>query len=392
MMKKFSLTLCIFFFIGLNAFGLNKHYIEKRIKNVKVVIEQKKTYYLKLRNQYSKLMAQTTKTKRSIKVLRSKLKKNRADLKRLNGKIRDLRYDINSISKQLRIQKQKLYNELEKYYEYSKIGNYYKKGVWYEYMNGFIASDMQNKIRQYVSKRAYLRNKLVILNSYVDKKHKILSDIKLKENSLNQQIVYLSDLLKESSKKKEAYLNEIKKLNSEQERLKNILKNIIEQEKKRALERKKRKKLLAKKRSTKNRVTSYEIKKQFKGLYGKVLPPVRGKIIDTFGKKYDTLFKVYTRNDGIDIGVKKGTSVKAVYQGRVDFTGNLPGYGGVVIINHLNGYYTVYGGVVYSVKNGQRISARERIGETATNKLHFELRRHSKAIDPLKLLDRRFLK
>ncbi len=389
-MRKFSLALFILFFISLNSFGLNKHYIEKRIKNVKVVIEQKKANYLKLRNQYSRLMTQTVKTEHNIRFLRSKIKKNGADLERLNKKIKNLRGDINRISSQLLMQKQELYEELKKYYEYSKIGSYYKKGVWYGYMNGFIASYMQNKIKQYVSKRAYLRNKLAVLNSYVDKKQKILSDTKLKENALNKQSVHLTKLLKESSKKKEAYLNEIKKLNSEQERLKNILKNIIEQERKRALEHRKRKKLLSGKHRT--TVTSYEIKKQFKGLNGKVLPPVKGKIIDTFGKKYDTLFKVYTRSDGIDISVKKGTCVRAIYQGRVDFTGSLPGYGGVVIINHLNGYYTVYGGVVYSVKNGQRINDRECIGETETDKLHFELRKHSEAIDPLKLLDRRFLK
>ena len=398
-MRKFSLVLLVLLFCGtVNSFALNKSYIEKRIKNVQSALLEKKAGYLKLRDQYRKLRIKTRRTKLDIKRLKVKIDASQAGLKRLNRKISLLKKDIKTVGAQLSIQKQELYSEFNKYYEYSMTGDYYKKGVWYIYMNSFIIKYMQNKIKSYVSKRTYLKNKLNMLKVYVNKKKKILSRIQAQNSTLNRQNRQLALLLKESVRKRRAYLKQIKQLSIEQDRLQSILSKIIKEEREKALAAaKRRKKISPNKKNVltikqKNVVSRYAIRKSFNALKGSLMPPVRGKIIDTFGKKYDTLFRVYTRNDGIDIMAHKGECVKCIYPGKVDYVGRLSGYGGVIIINHLNGYYTVYGGVNPSVKVGENVKMYECIGNMETDKLHFELRRHSKAVNPLELLNRRYLR
>ncbi len=398
-MRRFSVFIALASLLfALNANGLNKHYIENRIQNVKAAIKKKKEGYLKLRAQYVKLIGQTKKTKQDIEILKKKISKNRRGLSVLNKKIEALGADIGSISKQLTAQKNELYREFDEYYKYSMTSGYYKKGVWYEYMNSYIIKYMQNKIKRYVSQRLYLKNRLDTLKQYIDRKKKILNKIQTQQHALKRQVARLSFLTKESLKKRQSYLNQIKRLSLEQDRLQGILKNIIEQEQKRAAEaaRKRAERLKHNKTKPKivtmpstSKVTAHSIKRSFKGL---LKPPVVGKIVDTFGKKYDTLTRVTTRNDGIDIKAAKGRCVRAVYLGRVDYVGNLAGYGGVIIINHLNGYYTVYGGVKPKVKVGESVKTQECIGVMQSDRLHFELRKHAEAINPLKLLNRRFLR
>ncbi len=400
MMKKFKVfsTLIIIALLAINTYGLNKHYIENRIKNVQEAIKKKKAGYLKLRAQYIRLTKQRRSVESNIKLLKKQIQHNQKGVIALNHKIELLKKDIFSISQQLVVQKKELYKELNEYYQYSMTSGYYKKGVWYEYMNSFIIKYMENKINQYVLRKTYLKNRLDTLKMYVDKKRLIVSQIRSQQNSLKSQVHSLSLLTKESLKKKHDYLVQIKKLNLEQDRLHSILQKIIEQERQRAMEearqkaqerrmkQKKAKVISIKQRGT---ISSYTLRKSFGGILN---PPVVGKVIDTFGKKYDTVFRVYTRNDGIDIKAPQGSCVRVVYRGKVDYVGSLPGYGGVIIINHLNGYYTVYGGVFPMVRVGEYVKTQRCIGKMQKNRLHFELRRHAKAINPLKLLNRRFLR
>jgi septal ring factor EnvC (AmiA/AmiB activator) len=396
-MKKFSLFIFIFFVILPSSFAVDKYYVEKRIQSVKAKIEQKKASYIKMRQQYSTLLAKINKTNKNIVFLKYRIKKNKKGLRELNKKIDKLKKEIGTVSIQLNAQKNKLKNEFHEYYKYSKISKFYKQGVWYEHMNGFIADYMQNKIKRYVNKRKYLKDKLNTLNAYVKRKKQILAKIQTQEETLSKQMNRLKILTNRAKKNKELYLRDIKQLSFEQSRLQDILQKIIEEEQKKRIEEERRKRLLAKKSKNitikqRSGIRKDAIAKEFSLLKHKIRPPVAGKVVDTFGQKYDTVFKVYTRNDGIDILTKKGICVRSIASGKIDYIGNLPVYGGVMIVNHLNGYYTVYGGITPDIKKGRYVKMSQCIGKTKSNRLHFELRRHAQAIDPLNFLDRRLLR
>ncbi len=115
--------------------------------------------------------------------------------------------------------------------------------------------------------------------------------------------------------------------------------------------------------------------------------PTRGSVIRKFSG---------TVHKGIDIDGKAGDAVLATAAGTVVYAGSgIVGYGRLLIIKHNQDYLSAYGhNQRLLVKEGDRIKAGQKIaekGSSATNavKLHFEIRRDGKPVDPLKLLARR---
>ncbi len=118
--------------------------------------------------------------------------------------------------------------------------------------------------------------------------------------------------------------------------------------------------------------------------------PVRGRVISRFGRKPNG-----SKNDGINIAVPEGTSVKAAENGVVAYAGNeLKGYGNLVLIRHSGNWVTAYAHNKsllvrrgQRVKRGQVISKAGRTGSVTSPQLHFEIRKGSSAVNPMKSLE-----
>lgn len=117
--------------------------------------------------------------------------------------------------------------------------------------------------------------------------------------------------------------------------------------------------------------------------------PVRGKVISGFGPKPNGL-----KNEGINIAVPEGTSIRAADSGVVAYAGNeLKGYGNLVLIRHENGYVTAYAHAKElfvkrgdTVKRGDVIAKAGQTGSVSSPQLHFEVRKGAVALDPMKFL------
>jgi len=115
--------------------------------------------------------------------------------------------------------------------------------------------------------------------------------------------------------------------------------------------------------------------------------PAEGKVVRNFSG---------TVHKGIDIDGKAGDKVRATAAGKVVYAGNgIVGYGNLLIVKHNEVYLSAYGhnrrllvSEGETVKAGQRIAEK---GSSATNsvKLHFEIRREGKPVDPKRLLPKR---
>ena len=113
--------------------------------------------------------------------------------------------------------------------------------------------------------------------------------------------------------------------------------------------------------------------------------PARGRIIQGFKPG---------GNDGINIAVPEGTSVKAAESGVVAYAGSeLKGYGNLILIRHPNGFVSAYannGDIEVkrgeTVKRGQTIAKSGQSGNVASPQLHFELRKGTKPVDPTQYL------
>lgn len=114
--------------------------------------------------------------------------------------------------------------------------------------------------------------------------------------------------------------------------------------------------------------------------------PLRGKIVRSFSSKVKT-----GGGKGIEIAVRSGSDVSASEAGKVIYSGDgVNGYGYLVILQHENDFFTVYGfNQKNLVKQGDYVSQGERIALSGTPpsggkaRLHFEVRKGKVAVNPI---------
>lgn len=116
--------------------------------------------------------------------------------------------------------------------------------------------------------------------------------------------------------------------------------------------------------------------------------PADGPVVGTFGVHYHPVYKnlKLPPNNGIDIAVSKGESIKAVFSGVVQQVMVVPGYNQCVMVDHGN-HYTLYCKLKsVSVKAGDSVKTGQTIGVIDTingqTQLHFELWQGQKAQNP----------
>lgn len=128
---------------------------------------------------------------------------------------------------------------------------------------------------------------------------------------------------------------------------------------------------------------------EFKGTF---IHPLPGRRISSgFGYRTHPILKRRKMHTGLDIPAPSGTPIKAAAAGTVVFSGWKKGYGKCVIINHGQGFATLYGHMS-SIKmtNGQKINQGAIVGGVGTtgmstgNHLHFEVRINGKCVNPSK--------
>jgi lipoprotein NlpD len=102
------------------------------------------------------------------------------------------------------------------------------------------------------------------------------------------------------------------------------------------------------------------------------------------------------KNKGLDFAGKAGDPVLAAADGKVVYAGSgLRGYGNLVILKHNNTYLTAYAhNQTLWVKEDQNVVKGQRIAEMGSSdadrvKLHFEIRKQGKPVDPIKYLPSR---
>ncbi|MBU0479820.1 MAG: peptidoglycan DD-metalloendopeptidase family protein [Proteobacteria bacterium] len=132
---------------------------------------------------------------------------------------------------------------------------------------------------------------------------------------------------------------------------------------------------------------------------GRLVPPVRGSVSTLFGKNSKGRFGLTTFANGIDIKTVSGSEVLAVYDGKVVYSGQLRGYGNLIIIDHGQQYYTLVSRVAElykkegeEVKTGEVIGLMNDQGGLLGEGLHFEIRHGTEPQDPLEWLNNSLLK
>jgi septal ring factor EnvC (AmiA/AmiB activator) len=117
--------------------------------------------------------------------------------------------------------------------------------------------------------------------------------------------------------------------------------------------------------------------------------PVTGRVTALFGEHRNPRFGTATLQNGIEIATASGARPSAVHGGRVAFADVFEGYGQLVILDHGNREFSLYGYLsTLSVSQGARVQAGQALGTVGrapdgTPALYFELRIDAKPVDPV---------
>ena len=293
--------------------------------------------------------------------------------------------------------------------ELKKMQNQLKNRVRYIYKygrNNILSQiiDIQN-LNGIIYRAKYLQ----VLNESEDKIKKRINnsigDLKLEKKALEREKDRKSYLINEKDKefeqlgkdkkKKNKYINKIKASKEELRSNLRIKKNAMAQIEKiinklysDKKELKKRQEELAKIRAGQNKPTS----DNFVKMKQKLPWPALGTVVGKFGIQTNKKLNTQYENIGIDIQTKENAPVYSVLDGVVLSVTSIIGYGDLVILDHGNGYYTVYANIKdIDVSENEYISNSFKIGTvaksnnshyTSKNIFHFEIWGNNKKLNP----------
>ncbi len=141
---------------------------------------------------------------------------------------------------------------------------------------------------------------------------------------------------------------------------------------------------------TKTKVKWEKLSGSFSRKRGKINWPVNGEILHKFGRYKNPQLKTVLNNSGIDIRAPRGSEVYCVFPGVVSLVTYMSGFGNTVIVDHNDGYYTVYAHLeeVFVnpdefIESGSVIGTVGESGSLEGVKLHFEIYGNNKPLNPL---------
>ncbi len=127
-----------------------------------------------------------------------------------------------------------------------------------------------------------------------------------------------------------------------------------------------------------------------KELRGALSWPVQGQVTERFGRQRSEQFATFTINNGVTIAAEAGTDVRSIFDGTVLYAQWFKGYGNLVILDHGERVFSLYGNLRAStVSPGAVVRAGETIGIVGESEgeeagaLYFEIRENNQPVDPI---------
>ena len=213
--------------------------------------------------------------------------------------------------------------------------------VWIKYQKRIIEADRRN-LRLLAEKNIEVQNQKQVLEHEMEAKARLI-ETTLEEKSKSEKAqTERKKLLVQVRKDKKAVEERLRQMRLAYQQIKT---RIAEEEKKRS------------------RAETTTVSTRFNGLKGGLMWPVRGKVVSHYGRQKDPVLKTWTENLGIDIRTAERDTVRAVHKGKVAWVDWQRGMGNLVVVDHGDGFYTVYGYLdAVWVEAGQALEAGDSVG------------------------------
>ena len=384
-MNKHKLILLVFFLFSIGFLFAQEKNFEEEIEHTEKQIQLLQASIKKNNEEIQKVTSQEKTTSQLLSITRKNIKDSRNLITAYDKKLNLYSLQLTNLQNAVDKNNKEIVTIKDNYKERS-INIYKKKNTK---MNSSIFT--ANSLSQAVYRIKYynilsninqeMLDKLKTTQFYNEKKkieikqllNNVNGDKKSKENELNsldKKKKYQEELLIKLQKEKQSIQTEITKQNTQINALEQLRKTILEQKKQYDIEQLDQLK---------------KIKSNIKEFKGKLIWPVDGKIVKGFGPQWNSKLNTTLHNPGVDITANPTASVRSVFDGLVTTITFISGYGTTVIVDHDDGYFTVFTHLDnllvtknMLVKEGQKIGFISKESQV----VHFEIWGNNQTLNP----------
>ena len=332
-------------------------------------------------NAISKVGKKESAVLKNLQKIGSQLKLKKRELEIYKWNFKNNQKKISSLEPRLKKAEQKI--KSHKKILGLRLRSIYKEGPMFPLRVAFSSNNVTDLMQRLKYMDLIAQQDSQMLQEYLTKLEKIKQDksslykVRAKLVSLKKNTVSKKREIEKTKKEKSVYLKKIK-------RKKNLSVKV-------------RKELLAASNNLNSLIDKLLMKLvSGEGLdisdkKGRLKLPLKGRILNKFGRKRVKEYESYIVYNGINVRVRRGTPVQAVFDGKVLYTGELEGYGNLVIVGHGKEYHSLYGhldsikvAANKVVKTGEVIALSGDSGSLEGETLYFELRKNGKPIEPVR--------
>ena len=369
---------------------------KKQLRGINNEIREKKRLITKTTRVESAVSSELEKMDLSLRSKERSLANLNRSLDSVERGLGKTRSEIESVVKDVEARKKLIQSRLVSVYKAGEVGNirflFSSESLPrmlenLRYMKSLLENDRQ-QVAAYNERIEKLKELKASMEQDVRRKENLKKSIMLKKQEIEADKENKAALLLKVRRDKKAYIASLKELEANSRRLQSIVEKLEAARRKRYTEQ-------ARKRSdhSKSKEGTHFVPPStstgFGAQKGRLSLPTQGRIVDSFGRHKHPEFNSYTISNGISIAAPVGADVRSIYDGTVVFSNYFKGYGNMVIVDHGDGFFSLYAhnSKVYkrvgeSVKKNELIA---RVGDVDSPRgpmLYFEIRYQGKPIDP----------
>lgn len=386
MLRVFSITVCILL-LSLAATPAMAD-VREELQGINKEIKEKKQLLKKTKKVESKVSGELELIDKNLHEKEANLTSLNQDLQGVEVALERTQQEIARVRDEAERKKQQIRCRLAALYKTGEMGNarmFFASASFPQmtenlrYMKAVLTND-RKLFAEFDEKIARLRTLRGRLESDVVRKEKIKANISAKKQEIEEEkqkkTVYLSQLKED----KKSYIASLKELQVNARRLQAMVER---------LEARNRKSYNQKAGVSSSITLPLIPDKGFGSQKGRLAFPVRGNIVDQFGRHKHPEFNSYTVSNGISIVSPLGTDIHAVYDGQVIYADYFKGYGNMIIVDHGGGYFSLYAHAAkINTKVGTTVTRNDilaNVGDVDSSRgpmLYFEIRYQGKPINP----------
>ncbi len=365
--------------------------VRDELQGIKKEIREKKQLLKNTNKVESKVSGELEQIDKNLHEKEVNLSSLNRDLQGVEVALEHTQQEITRVRDEAERKKQQIRHRLAALYKTGEMGNarmffasasFPQMSENLRYMKAVLAND-KKLFAEYDEKVARLRLLKERLETDAARKEKIKVSINAKKNEIEMEKQKKTAFLTQVREDKKGYIASLKELQANARRLQAMVER---------LEARSRKSYSNKKpKSNISGDASLPLipDKGFGSQKGRLAIPVRGEVVDRFGRHKHPEFNSYTVSNGVSIMSPLGTEIHAVYDGQVIFADYFKGYGNMVIVDHGGGYFSLYAHaakiskkVGATVKRNEILASVGDVDSPRGSMLYFEIRYQGKPIDP----------